>query len=106
MTLEATNLDTPDITQTFEHVELRLVDLPGATIGRAVLQRGWRWSTDVGPVVGAPSCPGHHIAYIVSGRFRVRMDDGRELELGPGDARVVGPGHDACVVGDEPFADR
>ncbi len=30
------------------------------------------------------------------------MDDGQELELGPGDAHLVGPGHDAWVVGDEP----
>jgi hypothetical protein len=30
------------------------------------------------------------------------MSDGRELELGPGDAHLVGPGHDAWVVGDEP----
>lgn len=44
----------------------------------------------------------HHISYVVSGRFHVRMDDGRELELGPGDAHVVGPGHDAWVVGEEP----
>jgi len=37
----------------------------------------------------------------VSGRFHVRMDDGRELDLGPGDAHVVSAGHDAWVVGDE-----
>jgi hypothetical protein len=30
------------------------------------------------------------------------MSDGRELDLGPGDAHLVGPGHDAWVVGDEP----
>jgi hypothetical protein len=30
------------------------------------------------------------------------MDDGSELEFGPGDAHVVSPGHDAWVVGDEP----
>jgi hypothetical protein len=30
------------------------------------------------------------------------MSDGRELELGPGDAHLVGPDHDAWVVGDEP----
>jgi dienelactone hydrolase len=29
------------------------------------------------------------------------MDDGTEAELGPGDAHVVPPGHDAWVVGDE-----
>jgi predicted small metal-binding protein len=29
------------------------------------------------------------------------MDDGTQAELGPGDAVVVSPGHDAWVVGDE-----
>jgi uncharacterized cupin superfamily protein len=44
----------------------------------------------------------HHIACVLSGRFHVRMDDGRELDLGPGDAHVVSPGRDAWVLGDEP----
>ncbi len=30
------------------------------------------------------------------------MDSGEERELAAGDAHVVGPGHDAWVVGDEP----
>jgi len=30
------------------------------------------------------------------------MDDGSELELGPGDVVAIPPGHDAWVVGDEP----
>jgi predicted small metal-binding protein len=30
------------------------------------------------------------------------MDDGREAELGAGDAHRVGPGHDGWVVGDGP----
>jgi uncharacterized protein (TIGR02246 family) len=34
--------------------------------------------------------------------LHVAMSDGRELELGPGDAHLVGPGHDAWVIGDEP----
>jgi hypothetical protein len=29
------------------------------------------------------------------------MDDGTELEFGPGDAFHVPPGHDAWIVGDE-----
>jgi quercetin dioxygenase-like cupin family protein len=32
----------------------------------------------------------------------VRMDDGTEKEIGPGDVLVIPPGHDAWVVGDEP----
>ena len=34
--------------------------------------------------------------------MHVAMDDGQELELRPGDAHLVGPGHDAWVVGEEP----
>jgi hypothetical protein len=30
------------------------------------------------------------------------MEDGSEMEIGPGDAYVTPPGHDAWVVGDEP----
>jgi hypothetical protein len=31
------------------------------------------------------------------------MDDGTEGEAGPNDAFYIAPGHDAWVVGDEPF---
>jgi mannose-6-phosphate isomerase-like protein (cupin superfamily) len=31
------------------------------------------------------------------------MDDGTEQEFGPGEAMYVPPGHDAWVVGSEPF---
>jgi class 3 adenylate cyclase len=33
----------------------------------------------------------------------VRMDDGAEAELGPGDVAAIEPGHDAWVVGDAPY---
>jgi quercetin dioxygenase-like cupin family protein len=33
--------------------------------------------------------------------MKVYMDDGPEIEIGPGDAFVIPPGHDAEVIGDE-----
>jgi predicted small metal-binding protein len=102
MTVEAKNLDTPDEKHSFEHGEVRVVALTGATVARAVLNPGWRWSYDVKPLVGSESCQAPHTAYVVSGRLHVRMDDGAEVEFGPGDAHYVSPGHDAWVVGDEP----
>lgn len=102
VTLAAKNIDRPDEQRSFERGQVRLVTLPGATIERAEFSPGWRWTTEMKPHAGTDSCQMHHIAYVISGRFRVRMDDGRELDLGPGDAHVVGPGHDAWVVGDEP----
>lgn len=102
MTLAAKNIGRPDEQRSFEHGNVRLVNLPGAAIGMAEFSPGWRWTTEMKAHAGTESCQVHHIAYVISGRVRVRMDDGRELELGPGDAHVVGPGHDAWVVGDEP----
>src|SRR5690348_13704031 len=96
------NLDTPDEQRSSDHGVLDVVNLPGATIARATYQPGWRWSTDIKPVVGTDSCQVSHAGVVLSGRFRIRTDDGTEMELGPGDAHVVGPGHDAWVVGDEP----
>jgi hypothetical protein len=102
MTLQSSNLDTPDETRKFAHGELGVVTLSGATLGRAVLQPGWRWSNDVKPVAGTESCQAAHTGYIISGRIHVTMNDGAEADLGPGDAFVISPGHDAWVVGDEP----
>lgn len=33
----------------------------------------------------------------------VRMDDGSETEIGSGDCTSIPPGHDAWIVGNEPF---
>jgi hypothetical protein len=33
----------------------------------------------------------------------VRHEDGTEVEIGPGEAYVIEPGHDAWVLGDERF---
>lgn len=30
------------------------------------------------------------------------MEDGTEMEFGPGDVTIIAPGHDAWVVGSEP----
>ncbi len=50
----------------------------------------------------ADSCEVAHTGYVVSGRLHVRMDDGTEAELGPGDVFTCAPGHDGWTVGDEP----
>ena len=34
--------------------------------------------------------------------MKVVMDDGQEMEFGPGDVMVCPPGHDAWIVGDKP----
>ncbi len=72
------------------------------TIGRAVLEPGWRWTRNVGPRAGTPWCRVHHFNYVISGRLAFATDDGETAEIGPGEVADVPPGHDAWVVGDEP----
>jgi hypothetical protein len=40
---------------------------------------------------------------VVPGQLHIASTDGSELDLGPGDAYRLEPGHDAWVTGDEPF---
>ena len=92
---------TPDEVRTFPRGRLELVQIGGATIGRAVFEPGWRWATSVQPIAGTKSCEAPHFQYHVSGVLKVVMDDGTELECRPGDISLLPSGHDAWVVGDE-----
>jgi len=100
--LEAKSLDSPDETRQFvAHGKTDIVKLGDVTVGRAIFEPGWRWSDDVKPIAGTDSCQSHHVGYCISGRMGVRMDDGTEAEIGPGEAVVIPSGHDAWTVGDE-----
>src|ERR671924_929672 len=48
-------------------------------------------------------CQVEHVGLVVSGRCAVKMSDGTEHELTPGDLFHVAPGHDSWVIGDEPY---
>ncbi len=101
--LESKSFDRPDETREFAgHGKIQLVQLSDGTVGKGVFEPGWRWSQDVKPIAKTESCQARHLGYVLSGRMRVRMDDGSEAEVGPGDVVHVEPGHDAWVVGNEP----
>ena len=101
--IEVKNFDAPDEARPFErHGELRLVTVAGTEIGLARFEPGWRWSDDVKPIAATESCELPHFLYVISGRMRVVMDDGGEVELRPGDVAAIPSGHDAEVIGDEP----
>jgi quercetin dioxygenase-like cupin family protein len=101
--LECKHLDHPDETRRFKEDmgHLDVVTLGERTFGRAVFEPGWRWSKHVKPIVGTQSCQATHTGYVVEGRMRVKMDDGSEVEYGPGDAFFMPAGHDAWIVGDK-----
>jgi hypothetical protein len=76
------------------------IALRSVCIGWGTYQPGWRWSLHAGGPSGKPS--ENHVGYVLSGRLTVQDSSGTEIEIGPGEAFEVGPGHDAWVIGDDP----
>ncbi|MFI5973734.1 cupin domain-containing protein [Streptomyces sp. NPDC051452] len=98
------SFDSPDEVRPFEEGKgkLQLVTSPHGPVGRGIFEPGWRWSKHVKPIAKTESCQAAHVGYVVSGRIRIVMDDGEEMEFGTSDLMTADPGHDAWVVGDEP----
>lgn len=99
--MEVKTVEKPDERRDFPRGHLEVVHLTGLDFAVATFEPGWRWSESVKPLAGTESCQIHHNGYVAQGRMRIRMDDGAESEVGPGDVFVCPPGHDAWVVGDE-----
>jgi len=97
------NFEVPDERRTPDKTVLQVVDLGSVKAARITLQPGWRWSECIKPIAGTESCLTHHVGAVVSGQLQVRHDDGTEVQVGPGDAYVIEPGHDAWVIGSEPY---
>ena len=99
--IDAKSLDSPDATWTFlDESERAAVNLGQVAVGRGSYRPGWRWSQHVRPLSGKDSA--EHIGYVISGRMTIRMDDGQEMEFGPGESFEIPPGHDGWTVGNEP----
>ena len=99
---EMKSFGKPDEIREFPMGKVEIINIGGATVGRATLQPGWRWSTSVQPIAKTASCEAQHFQYHVSGVLKIVMDDGVEFEARAGDVTLLPSGHDAWVVGDEP----
>ena len=110
---EGTSMDVAVILKRFESPDeiremmlgrFEVIHLGGMTIGRATYQPGWKWSAHVGPQVGASRCSVEHLGLVVCGVAAAAFDNGRVVELRPGDVFYIPPEpHDSWVVGAEPY---
>ena len=82
--------------------EAHVVHLGDQVVMKGTFMPGWHWKDHLGPIAGTETCQSPHLLYCLSGRMRIRMDDGTESECGPDDVVRIDPGHDAWVVGDAP----
>jgi len=100
--LETKDMEKPDDTLRFEKARVALATLGGATVGRAHLEPGGKWPTHFKPIAKTDSCLAPRFQYHISGVLHVKMDDGTQRDVGPGESSYIPPGRDAWVVGREP----
>lgn len=101
--VEKRDFDSPDETRTPDKTRVQVVRMGGTTAARLTMEPGWSWAECVKPVAGTDSCQHRHIGVVQAGRMLVTHDDGTVLELGPGEAYVIEPGHNAEILGDATF---
>jgi len=104
MDVDLRRFETPDETRLFEKGKFEIIRVGGVSIGRATYEPGWMWSKHVGPGVGAARCNVAHVGLVLSGVATAAFDDGRVIELRPGDLFHIPPvPHDSWVVGETPY---
>lgn len=101
--LQRKGFEAPDEVRRFPNGAVDIVTLDEITVCRFCFEPGWRWSKDVAPIAGTRSCQHRHVGYTIRGTLGVRMDDGTEMTIGPGEAYEIPPGHDGWVEGEEPW---
>jgi class 3 adenylate cyclase len=101
--LQTKTFAAPDAVRAMTRVRFEAVNLDETTVSRCRFEPGWRWSTDIGSMMGITSCQIRHLGYTMSGVVHVAMEDGQELDIGPETVFDIPPGHDMWVIGDEPW---
>lgn len=96
-------MDAASDVRAFPKGRAEVVAIDESMVGRVTYGAGWRWSKDLAPIMGTVTCQLHHVGYAVSGVMHIAMDDGAALDIPAGSAFEIPPGHDAWVVGDEPW---
>ncbi len=60
--VDSSLMNSPEEARKFDKGKVGLVNVAGATIGRATFEPGWKWSTCVKPIAKTNSCQAAHRA--------------------------------------------
>ena len=76
--MQKKSMNSPDETRTFDKGKVDLTKIGDTSIGKMYLEPGWSWEKCIKPIAKTESCRASHTQYVVSGRVRVKMNDGSE----------------------------
>lgn len=83
-------------------IQLDVVRAGGSRVKRVIYPPGFRWSTDMKPIVGTDLCMHAHVGFLARGQIHIEYADGCILEFAAPQVVAIEPGHDGWVVGDQP----
>jgi len=84
------------------HVRLDVGPAGAARVKRMIYPAGFKWSTDMKPVVGTDLCMHAHVGFLARGEIHIEYADGCIVEHKAPQIVAIEPGHDGWVVGKEP----
>jgi hypothetical protein len=88
--------------RTIGRVRLDVGRAGSARVKRMIYPAGFRWSTDMKPIVGTDGCMHAHVGFLARGRIHIEYADGCIVEHEAPQIVAIEPGHDGWVVGREP----
>ena len=88
--------------RTVGHVRLDVGRAGSARVKRLIYPAGFRWSTDMKPIVGTELCMHAHVGFLARGEIHIEYADGCIVEHKAPQIVAIDPGHDGWVVGKEP----
>ena len=94
--------DAPERALVFEKGRLEVITVGGWAIGKGSYLPGWRWSHCVTALAPARNELPEQVGVVLTGRAKVLLHDGREIELNPGDFFHITAEDDEWVVGYRP----
>ncbi|QMU31609.1 hypothetical protein HUW48_18050 [Adhaeribacter radiodurans] len=83
-------------------VQLDYMQTGAARVKRVIYPVGFRWSTDMKPIIGTELCMHAHAGFLAHGQLRIQYEDGFIEDFIAPQVVSIEPGHDGWVVGEEP----
>jgi hypothetical protein len=83
-------------------VRLEVGKAGDARVKRMIYPAGFRWSTDMKPIVGTDLCMHAHVGFLARGEIHIEYADGCVVQHRAPQIVAIEPGHDGWVVGKEP----
>jgi len=93
--------ENPERVLVFENGRLEVITVAGKAIGKGSYAPGWRWSRTA---IAGPAWRGlpEHVGVVLSGRAKIQIHEGNEIDVTPGDFFHITAPEDAWVVGYRP----